>query len=160
MGTPKGSAGSIYTKPTTKIHVTQQALPLEKYPTGGEVVRQVEKDELVEIVMPPKEQKCEPLQVAHIRAVGDKKEGWISVANDFVNPCIPYFLCNDKEVKFYVDKTSESEEVGTILKGEIVEPIDGPIEGPGEVAWIKLQAEKDGRVGWAPLRSAEKEVLF
>jgi len=163
--TPKGNAGSVYTKESTKHYTVLEDVPLEKQMGGdaGEPLRTLEKGEVVEIMLGPKETKLDPVQRIRVRTLGDSTEGWCTMQGDAMKPCVPYYKCL-REVSLRVDKTSEEEgeAVRQLKKDEILELAEGPVEGPADALWVKVRAEEDGACGWTRIRSGDagKEALL
>jgi len=155
--TPKGNAGSIYTKEVQKYYKVTKAAPLDKAMTGTDQVRMLEEGEVVEMVVATKEAKSDVVQRVKVRALGDSTEGWFTLKADLAHrPCVPYFRCV-KEVPLREAKDGTASEVRNAVKGEILELAAGPEEGPEGAVWAQLRAEKDGAIGWASIRQA-KEV--
>jgi len=162
--TPKGNAGSVYTKESTKHYSVLKAVPLEKtFAGGGEPIRELQEGEVVEVTQGPREAKVETVHRLRCKAVGDGKEGWCTLRPGLLLPGAKQYI-SLRAVALRETKAEDGKEVRSLEVGEELELLEGPVEGPGDALWIKVKfgsAKKPTKKnsGWAPLRDAKGRLL-
>merc|ERR1712113_544491 len=110
----KGNAGTVYASVNKKHYVVKQEITLRPTQTLGdeEEVRKLEAGELVEMLQGPRSER--PAAVARVRgrALGDGKEGWLTLQPNNSKLCTPYYRClQSAALKSQFPSSSSSSEV-------------------------------------------------
>jgi len=161
--TVKGNAGTIYAEPSTRHYTVLMQVPLhKKFATdASEKVRMLEKDEAVQILDGPREEKFDSVMRLKARALSDGSAGWITVKEMNLKPWSPFYKCLSATVVHDGFEVKAAQVVRRIEAGEIVELTDGPkLEKEIGVMRIKARAEKDGAVGWITVKGNQGTVFL
>merc|ERR1711920_472706 len=115
-------------------------------------LRLLAKDECIEILEPPREEKSSPVLRLCGRAVLDGKVGWVTVDDSSLRRWSPHYRCIDKTVIHDRLELETAETMRHIEAGELVELLEGPREET-EVGVLRLKGrtEKDGAIGWVTI---------
>eukprot|EP00927_Polykrikos_kofoidii_P054243 TRINITY_DN48697_c0_g1_i1.p1 TRINITY_DN48697_c0_g1~~TRINITY_DN48697_c0_g1_i1.p1 ORF type:complete len:2054 (-),score=493.08 TRINITY_DN48697_c0_g1_i1:257-5752(-) len=145
-------AGTSLLAPSKKHYIVRQPVPVCKRPTGGDVSRMLDVDEVVEMLGVPKSEKVEvPVRVRG-RAVTDGSVGWISVGG--ARPCKPFYTCR-KPTPIHDGLDSS---VGTVVRqldvGEVIEMLEVPQDDTSDAKVVRFRgcAVKDGARGWMTIK--------
>jgi len=161
--TIKGNAGTIYAEESTKLFTVLRETPLQKRfsSEGADVVRMLAKDEAVEVLEGPKEERFEAVIRAKGKALSDGAIGWVSVREKALRPWSPYYRVGAATV---VQDSLQVKGASTLRKlevGESVEVLEGPTrEKDLDVLRIRGRLEKDGVIGWITIKSAQGTMFL
>jgi len=161
--TIKGNAGTVYAEPSTRHYTVLAPVPLhKKFATdAAEKVRMLEKDEAVQILEGPKEEKVEPVMRLKGRALSDGSTGWITVKDKTLKSWSPFYKCSSATVIHDGFSVKTAQIVRRIEAGEVVELAEGPkLEKEIGVMRIKARAETDGAVGWITVKGNQGTVFL
>jgi len=159
--TVKGNAGTTYASPSTKhFKVIREVRLQNKFASEtAEAVRELQKDELVQVLEGPSEEPFPPEVRIKGKALRDGTVGWITLKGENVKPWSPYYKCI-VSMQLYDSASSDGAAVvRQIAIGETLEILEGPVEDGKEVR-MKARAEKDGAVGWATIRGSDGKTLL
>lgn len=161
--TVKGNAGTVYAEPSTRHYTVLAQVPLhKKFATDvSEKVRMLEKDEAVQILEGPREEKFEAVMRLKGRALSDGSTGWITVKDKNLKPWSPFYKCSSATVIHDGLSVKAAQVVRRIEAGEVVELTEGPmLEKEIGVLRIKARAETDGAVGWITVKGNQGTVFL
>jgi len=153
--TIKGNAGTVYAEEITQIYTVVRNTPMQRRlaSASSEVLRELAKDEAVEILEPPKEEKFDAVVRAKGKALSDGAIGWVTVKDKTLKPWTPFYKCTNSTVIQDSLLVKGAQTVRKLEVGEVVEVLEGPmVEKDLEVLRIRGRAEKDGAVGWITLK--------
>jgi len=163
--TIKGNAGTVYATVSKKHYTIRQTVPLQKrFNTGSEGVRELMKDEAIEVTE-TKTEKFEPAVRVKGRVLGDGAVGWITLKADTVKPWVPFYTAVKATPLHETLAIAGAKVVRELVAGEKLELLEGPTEttdgeSAARVLRMRGRAEKDNVVGWVTVRNAEgKSVL-
>mmetsp|Transcript_35079 Transcript_35079/g.100743 ORF Transcript_35079/g.100743 Transcript_35079/m.100743 type:complete len:1846 (+) Transcript_35079:263-5800(+) len=153
--TIKGNAGTVYAEESTKLYTVLQETPLQKRfsSEGAEVMRMLAKDEAVEILEGPKEERFEAVVRAKGKALSDGAVGWVTLREKALRPWSPGYKVATATVIQDSLQVKGAQTLRKLEVGESVEVLEGPmLEKDLDVLRIKGRAEKDGSVGWITIK--------
>merc|ERR1719414_350576 len=153
--TIKGNAGTVYAEESTKLYTLLRETPLQRRfsSVGAETLRVLGKDEAVEILEGPKDEKFDALVRAKGKALSDGAIGWVTVKEKALKPWTPFYKCTNGTVIQDSLLVKGAQTVRKLEAGEVIEVLEGPmVEKDLEVLRIRGRAEKDGAVGWITLK--------
>jgi len=158
--TPKGNAGSTFMAESTKHYIVRSFAFLEKQAMPGcTVIRELAVGEVVAILAGPKEVKVEPIFRARCRVISDDMEGWFTLRPDTWQLGSKMYQII-RAVVLQSDMEVDGEAVRALEVGTVAELLQGPLQGPGAVFWIKAKTvEEDSNTGWLPIRD-DKGLLI
>jgi len=76
--TIQGNAGTVYASQSSMQYKILKDVALKKQAGESEVVRNLEKEELIDLIVEPCEEKVEPVVWANVRVLSDNTCGWVS----------------------------------------------------------------------------------
>jgi len=161
--TVKGNAGTIYAEPSTRHYTVRIPVPLhKKFAThASEKVRMLEKDEAVQILEGPREEKFDAVMRLKGCALSDGSSGWITVKDKNLKPWSPFYKCSNATVIHDGFQVKAAQVVRRLEAGETVELIEGPrLEKEIGVMRIKARVETDGAVGWITVKGKQGTVFL
>merc|ERR1712050_789004 len=93
--TVRGNAGSTYAEESGRQFVVCRAIPLQSEfsSDGGEIVRMLAEEEVIEVLEGPQEEEAEALMRVRTRAIDDGKSGWVTLRGDNLLPWSPNYRC-------------------------------------------------------------------
>lgn len=153
--TIKGNAGTVYAEESTKLYTLVREAPLQKRfsSVSAETVRLLAKDEAVEILEGPKDEKFDALVRAKGKALSDGAIGWVTVREKALKSWTPSYKCTNSTVIQDSLLVKGAQTVRKLDVGEVIEVLEGPmVEKDLDVLRIRGRAEKDGTVGWITLK--------
>merc|ERR1712107_406626 len=127
---------------------------------GMQVVRQLEKDEVLEVVDGPHHAVLQGVTRMKGRALSDNMQGRVT-CKESVKPWASVY----KRSSSTTMQDSISVNAGKVIRhmepGEIVDLLEGPAEdAEASVMWIRARARKDGVKGWLTLRVKHGTLYF
>eukprot|EP00931_Biecheleriopsis_adriatica_P106256 TRINITY_DN8073_c0_g1_i4.p1 TRINITY_DN8073_c0_g1~~TRINITY_DN8073_c0_g1_i4.p1 ORF type:complete len:2013 (-),score=680.48 TRINITY_DN8073_c0_g1_i4:65-6103(-) len=161
--TLKGNAGTVYAEESTKLYTALRDVPLHKkfQSDGSETVRLLRKDEPIEVLEGPKEEKFDPVVRVKGRALADGAEGWVSRKERTLKSWSPLYRCAHSTVIQSTLCTKDASVIRRVEEGENLEALDGPKEDTGAgLLRIRARAEKDGVVGWITLKGNQGTIFL
>jgi len=161
--TVKGNAGTVYAEPSTRHYTVLAQVSLHKQfaTDASEKVRMLEKDEAVQILEGPREEKMEAVMRLKGRASSDGSVGWITVHDKNLKPWSPFYKCSNATVIHDGFQVKAAQIVRRVEVGEVVELTEGPRpEKEIGVMRIKARAERDGAVGWITVKGNQGTVFL
>lgn len=152
--TIRGNAGTIYAEENKQVYTVLRDVALQrKFQSDSEAVRTLAKDEAVELIEGPKEERSDALVRVKGRAVSDGAIGWVTMKDRFLRPWSPHYRCSNATV---INDALSVKTAVTLRKldvGETVEVIEGPIlESSLDIMRVRARADLDGVVGWVTLK--------
>jgi len=154
--TIKGNAGTVYAKAKKKSYVvTAEEVPLHKSfsSEGGKTIRMLRRDEALECIEGPKDEKYEPVTRVKCRASGDGQVGWLTVEGGGITSWTGAYevLCVTplRETRY-----GDSAAVRQLDIAERLDLFEGPMEVDGLMR-MKCRAKSDGATGWVTFTDAE-----
>jgi len=75
--TIQGNAGTVYASQSSMQYKILKDVALKKQAGESEVVRNLEKEELIDLIVEPCEEKVEPVVWANVRVLSDNTCGWV-----------------------------------------------------------------------------------
>jgi len=161
--TVKGNAGTTYAEEKSKICTMLRDVPLHKKfaSEGAEVLRMLRKDEAVEVLEEPKEEKFDAVVRVKGRALADGLEGWLSRRDRKLVDWAPIYKCCQSTVIQTTLATKGAALLRKLEEGEDVEALEGPKEDK-EVGLLRIRgkAKKDGLSGWMTLKGNQGTVYL
>jgi len=155
--TVKGNAGTVYAEESKKIYtVLKEGGTLQKKfdIEGSETVRELEKDETIEITEGPKEEKVTEVKRVKGRTLSTPAvEGWMTFAEKSLKPWSPVYKCLASTPLSETMTIKDGATVRKLEKDELLELLEGPMEETSiNVMRIKGRCKGDGAVGWATIK--------
>merc|ERR1740129_929818 len=153
--TIKGNAGTVYAEESTKLYtlVRETALQRRFSSVGAETLRMLAKDEAVEILEGPKDERFDALVRAKGKALSDGAIGWVTVREKVLKSWTPFYKCTNSTVIQDSHLVKGAQTMRKLEVGEVIEVLEGPmVEKDLDVLRIRGRAEKDGAVGWVTLK--------
>jgi len=147
-----GAKGAAFLKPATKYHVIKKEATLLKS-AKGEAVRELEVDEIVEVLSGPNAEKVDPPLRTKGRVVGDEGVvGWFPASS--ARSCKPSYAC--KKATPLHETSAAGDDAKVVRQIDVGEPLDLIELGDknADVFRIKVRAEKDGQCGWVTVKDA------
>lgn len=160
--TLKGNQGTIFMEASDSHYVADAPMQLRSGANrDSEVVKSIEKGEVLEGQEAPKEVKPEAKVGARVRSIEDGKTGWVVFTSGPRAPVQAYkakYIC-----KAAVDVTSAldalPESGAPVLRhltpGEAFKAVEGPLVESTGVRRVRLATTDDESVGWVTLRSSD-----
>mmetsp|Transcript_130978 Transcript_130978/g.407337 ORF Transcript_130978/g.407337 Transcript_130978/m.407337 type:complete len:170 (+) Transcript_130978:1905-2414(+) len=146
----KGNQGTVYLAVSTTHYVCRHAVALEKDITSGEgALRRLKEEELFEVLEGPRTETKRGALLARGRALRGGDEGWFPAEGAMRLWSAPHRCVRA------VDLRDSEEASAAVLRrleaGELLEALEPPQleEGTGALR-LRLRAERDGLVGFAP----------
>jgi len=160
--TVKGNAGTTYASPSSKHYKVIREVRLQKKfasETAAEPIRELQKDEVVQVLEGPNEELFPPEVRIKGKAMRDGTVGWITLKGENVKPWSPYYKCIQSTQLYDSASSDGAAELRQVAIGETLEILEGPTEDGKELR-MKARAEKDGVVGWVTIRGSDgKQIL-
>jgi len=152
--TIKGNAGTVYAEENKQVYTVLRDVALHrKFQSDSEAVRTLAKDEAVELIEGPKEERSDALVRVKGRAVTDGAVGWVTMKDRFLGPWSPHYRCSNATVINDALSVKNAVTIRKLEVGETVEVIEGPIlESSLDVMRVRARADLDGAVGWVTLK--------
>jgi len=161
--TVKGNAGTTYAEEKPKIYTMLRDVPLHKQfqSDGADLLRMLQKDEALEVLEEPKEEKFDAVMRVKGRSLADGLEGWFSKKDRKLKPWSPIYKCSQTTVIQTTLATKGATVLRKLEEGELVEALEGPKEDK-EVGLLRIRgtAEKDGVSGWITLKGNQGTVYL
>ena len=152
--TIKGNAGTVYAEENKQVYTVLRSVAFQrKFQSDSEAVRALAKDEAVELIEGPKEERSDALVRVKGRAVSDGAIGWVTMKDRFLRPWSQYYRCTNATVINDALAVKNAVTIRKLEVGETVEVIEGPIlESSLDVMRVRARADLDGVVGWVTLK--------
>jgi len=154
--TVKGNAGTTYASPSTTHYKVIREVRLQKTFASetAEAVRELQKDEMVQVLEGPNEEPFPPEVRIRGKGLRDGTVGWITLKGENVKPWSPYYKCVMSTQLYDSPSSDGAAVVREIAIGETLEILEGPVDDNKELR-MKARAEKDGAIGWATIRGSD-----
>jgi len=154
--TIKGNAGTVYAEENKQVYTVLRDVNLQrKFQSDSEAVRLLAKDEAVELIEGPKEERSDALVRVRGRAVSDGAMGWVTMKDRFLKPWSPHYRCTNATVMNDALSVKTAATIRKLEVGETVEVVEGPmLEESLDVMRVRARADLDGAVGWVTLKGS------
>jgi hypothetical protein len=165
----KGNAGTMFLKQQTKHYNVLLDTELHKTfkSPGAEAVKTLTKGEVVELIEGPRVEKFDPATRVKGRSIDGKTEGWVTVEKNTVRHWSSTYKCIKAQKLHEGSELKDAKEIQDLSQNDLLDYLEGPVtvkEGEGddakEVRRIKCRTQKEGKVGWATVRGADKKPLL
>jgi len=128
---------------------------------GSKPIRRLQAGEVAEVVERGRDEAV-GVERVRCRMLMDGQEGWASLAGNKGTVLLeatpkPYYTC-DEATRLHASAEADSDEVGWVQPGEVLELIEGPRKmAPREVTRVRGYTTSSGerRPGWATLQDAK-----
>lgn len=159
--TLKGNQGTAYAEINDKLQSCTESMALEtRMTTGSIAVRTLENGELFEFMDAPKTDVKEGNNRVKGRALSDGSEGWFTLTAKNMAVWSPRCkVVVSAELKDGWGPSAEA--VRTLEVGEFVQALAPPERDDGTgLVLVKVSADKDGKVGFVAMKSADGKALL
>eukprot|EP00927_Polykrikos_kofoidii_P076739 TRINITY_DN73779_c0_g1_i1.p1 TRINITY_DN73779_c0_g1~~TRINITY_DN73779_c0_g1_i1.p1 ORF type:complete len:2013 (-),score=491.47 TRINITY_DN73779_c0_g1_i1:180-6218(-) len=162
--TLRGNAGTVFAEESKGYYTLTRQAPFKKRPgVDGtrEIIRMLEKDEIVEVVEGPEQEKFEDITRVKGGMLSDGSVGWVTLDDKALKPWTPSYNCLSGTVLQDSCTVKTAQTVRRLEVGEVVDLFEGPVEETSlGVMRIRGRAEKDGAQGWLTLRGNQGTVYL
>jgi len=163
--TVRGNAGTTFAEQSTKHYRILLQVPLQAAfdSRNAERIRDLTKDEVVEVTEGPHAEKFDELVRLKGRFLNDGAEGWVTKRDGNLKAWSPWYSCDHAPWDQAPEIHSEMN-AGKVLRrvnvGEKFEVFKGPQLDEQGALQARVRAEEDGIEGWIIIRDQHGHVFF
>jgi len=135
---------------------------LQSFDTDASVVREMQQDEVLELLEGPRPLQGPSEQALHAVASKDGKVGWVTLqdtaGNTFASPSKNLYMCKSTIAMTDNFDIKNCKVLRKVDVGEALEVISGQEEDGGDISRKRFKSVRDGKEGWVTLKGNQGTI--